>query len=131
MRENAVKGKRQDLASAARNRAIELRAHAHGATSDVERECLEAIYAYEEVLSLKNGKKTPASRTWPMVKRHGILAAVERAVNRSSETIGYTALLDEGLADYAFEAVILRHPAAFSDQAVARSRARVDEAAIP
>jgi hypothetical protein len=39
----------------------------YGVLSDVERECLEAIYAHEEILSIKNGKKTPASRTWPMV----------------------------------------------------------------
>jgi hypothetical protein len=34
-----------ELAVAARRRAVELRAEAHGAKSAVERECLEAVYA--------------------------------------------------------------------------------------
>jgi hypothetical protein len=48
-----------------------------------------------------------------MVKRHGILGAVERAVNRKDETIGYTALVEMGLEDYAFEAVVMRYPKSF------------------
>ena len=60
-----------------------------------------------------------------MIKRHGILEAAERAVNRDKETTGYTALVEMGLQDFAFEAVILRHPDAFSMEAVARSRERM------
>jgi hypothetical protein len=116
---------RPDLALAARKRAVALRAAQYGAQSDIERECIEAVYAYEEVLSQKNGKKTKASRTWPMIKKHGIIMAVERAVNREVETQGYTALVEMGLEDYAFEAVILRHPEAFAPEVVERSRLRV------
>lgn len=115
-----------DLAVAARKRAIELRAQAHGARSDVERECLEAVYAYERVLAANRGKNVHASRTWQMIKRRGIIGAVERAVNRKSETAGYRALVDMGLGDYAFESVILRHPSLFSAAAVDRSKARLD-----
>jgi len=106
-------------------RALEL--HAHGASNQAERECLEAIYAYERVLTEKHKKKTPASRNWQMVKRHGILGAVERAVNRKDKTIGYTALVEMGLESYAFEAVVLRYPSLFSPEAVKRSKARISE----
>lgn len=123
---NATEHGRLDLALAARKRAVELKATEHGATTDVERECLEAVFAYEQVLSAKNGKKTRASRTWPMIERHGILEAVERAVNRKEETVGYTALVEMGLEDYAFEAVILRNPSFFSDDAVQRSQDRIN-----
>lgn len=122
---NAIRQGRPDLAAAARKRAIEIRALAYGAKTQAEHECLEAIYAYEKVLSAKNRRRTPASRTWPMVKRHGILGAVERAVNRKEETVGYTALAEMGLQDYAFEAVILRYPNLFSAKAVAYSKARM------
>ena len=105
---NALKNGRPDLAVAARKRVVEIRAATYGAKSQAERECLEAIYAYEQVLSAKNQRKTPASRTWQMVKRHGIIGAVERAVNRKDETLGYTALVEVGLRDYAFEAVVVR-----------------------
>lgn len=124
---NAIERNRRDLADEARKRAVELRAEAYGAKSQAERECLEAIYAYEEVLTAKNGRRTRASRTWQMIKRHGILGAVERAVNREAETAGYTALLKMGLQDYAFEAVVVRHPELFSAETVQHSKARVDE----
>ena len=124
---NALERGRRDLADEARKRAVELRAEAYGAKSQAERECLEAIYAYEEVLTAKNGRRTRASRTWQMIERHGILGAVERAVNREAETAGYTALLKMGLQDYAFEAVVVRHPELFTPETVQRSQNRVDE----
>jgi len=116
-----------ELAREARRRAVELRAASHGAASAAEREALEAVYAYERVLSAKRGKKTRASRTWQMIDRHGILPAVERAVNRSQETIGYTALIEMGMQDFAFEAVVCRHPDAFSPEAIKRSQDRLNQ----
>lgn len=124
---NALERNRRDLADEARKRAVALRAMAYGAKTEAERECLEAIYAYEEVLTAKNGRRTRASRTWQMIERHGILGAVERAVNRETETAGYTALLEMGLQDYAFEAVVVRHPELFSPETVQHSHARVNE----
>ena len=124
---NCIERGREDLAQQAKERAVQLRAEAHGAEADAEREALEAVYAYEEVLSTKNGKKTRAGRTWQMIERHGIIGAVERAVNRPTETQGYTALVEMGLEDYAFENVILRYPDLFSEQAVNISRARIEQ----
>jgi hypothetical protein len=122
---NATRLGRKDLADDARRRAVELRAEKYGASSEAEKECLQAVYAYEEVLSNKNGRRTRASRTWQMIKRHGILATAERAVNRETETVGYRALAEMGLQQYAFEAVILRYPNLFSGAAVQRSKERM------
>lgn len=122
---NATERNRPDLAVEAGRRAVQLRATAYGAQSDAETEALEAVYAYEEVLRKKHGRRTSASRTWQMIKRHGIIEAVERAVNRPVETLGYTALVDMGLEEFAFEAVILRHPELFSDAAVKKSQVRM------
>ncbi len=105
-----VQARLPELARAARRRAVELRAGSHGAVSAAEREALEAVYAYERVLSMKRGKKIRASRTWQMIERHGIIGAVERAVSRSAETAGYTALVEMGMQDFSFEAVVVRHP---------------------
>ncbi|PKL46206.1 MAG: hypothetical protein CVV39_07535 [Planctomycetes bacterium HGW-Planctomycetes-1] len=116
-----------ELAREARRRAVELRAASHGATSEAEREALEAIYAYEKVLSAKRGKNVRASRTWQMIKRHGIIIAVDRAVNRPKETTGYKALVDMGMQDFAFEAVVCRHPDLFSPEALKRSQDRLKE----
>jgi hypothetical protein len=62
-----------------------------------------------------------------MIKRHGILNAAERAVNRDQETAGYKALIEMGLQEFAFEAVILRHPDLFSPDVVAISKLRLQE----
>ena len=115
---NALTAGREDLAKQARARAIQLKAAAYGAETSAEEEAIEAVYAYEEVLSAHNGKKTRASRTWPMIQKYRIINTVERAVNRKAETKGYTALLEMGLEAYAFEAIILRYPELFSESAV-------------
>jgi len=124
---NARERNAPELADQARQKAIQLRAEAYGAATDVERECLEAVYAYEEVLSAKSGKRQRAGRTWPMIRERGVLPAVERIVLKRTESVGYTALAEMGLQQFAFEAVILRHPEHFSPQAVARSRERLSE----
>jgi hypothetical protein len=124
---NALKLGAPHLAAEARQKAVQLRAEAHGAKTAVERECLEAVYAYEEVLSARAGKRVRANRTWPMIRAHGILPAVERIVLQRAESLGYTALIEMGLKDFAFEAVILRYPEHFSAEAVARSRERLSK----
>jgi hypothetical protein len=116
-----------DLALAARRRAVELRAAQHGATTAAEREALQAVYAYERVLREKRGKTVRASRTWQMIKRHGIIPAVERVVKRRDVTSGYKALVEMGMPDFAFEAVVCRHPSVFSTEALKRSRERLEE----
>src|SRR5689334_2083107 len=79
-----------DLAVQARERAVQLRAEAHGAKTAVEKECLEAIYAYEEVLSAEKGRRTRAGRTWPMIKDHGgIIPAVEHIIKKREVSSGF------------------------------------------
>jgi hypothetical protein len=115
-----------ELALKARRRAVELMAASHNATSTVEKEALSAVYAYERVLSERKGKKTRASRTWQMIERHGIIEAIERAVNRPDDATGYTALAQMGMQDLAFESIVVRHPQSFSPEAVQRSQTRLD-----
>jgi hypothetical protein len=116
-----------DLARQARRRAVELRAIAYGYESAVEKELLEVLYAYEEVLSKKNNRRTHASRTWQMVNRYGIIEAATRAVNRPAEAMGYKLLIEMGLHDLTFEAVIVRYPEAFSKEIVNLARKRLEE----
>jgi hypothetical protein len=117
----------EDLALQARQRAVELRAAAYGgATSDAERECVAAIYAYEEILFGKHGKRVRANHTWKAIKNKGsILLAIDAIVDRPDGTAGFAALQEIGLQNYAFEAVVLRHPQLFSESAVERSRVRM------
>lgn len=122
---NARERSAPDLADQARRRAVQIRAHAHGASTNVELDCLQAVYAYEEVLSSQKGRRQSAARTWQMIKRHGVIPAVERVVTKREVSSGFTALAAMGLQDYAFEAVVLRYPESFSSEAVAISQQRM------
>ena len=62
-----------------------------------------------------------------MVAKHGIIGAIERIVTRPVETAGYRVLTEMGLDDMAFEAVVLRHPYAFSATAVDASTRRLQQ----
>jgi hypothetical protein len=88
---------------------------------------MQAVYAYERILSKKHGRTMRASRTWQMIKRHGIIKAVERAVDRPDKTVGYTALIEMGMPDFAFEAVVCRHPNVFNAAALKRSQERLEK----
>lgn len=123
---NAVRNGRHDLAQQARRRAIELRASSHDAKSQAEKEALLAVYAYEEVLSRRNGRRTCATRTWQMIERRGIIGALEKAVNRNTDAMGYRLLDEMGMKDLAFEAIVLRYPSEFSAEAVAHAKERIN-----
>jgi hypothetical protein len=122
-----VKERNPELALRARRKAVELRASAYGAKNEAEKEALQAVYAYEEVLSAKRGRRTYAARTWQMIRRHGIIGTVERAVNRKQETSGYKALVEMGMQDFAFEAFIVRYSQLFSPEALAKAKLRMAE----
>lgn len=120
-------GVKSDLADGARKMAVELQAKGQCAEPGAEQASLQAIFAYEEVLSKKNGRRTVASRTWQIVNRHGILEAVERVVNRDNGVSNYIALVNMGLQEFVFEAVVLKYSELFSKEAVERSRQRMQD----
>jgi len=125
---NAKELNRIDLVNEARERTIELNALTHSADSNVEREGWEALYAYEEYLTARNGKKTRANRTRDLIKRRKIVPAIEQMViNGTVDTEGFAMLLEAGLLEYSFESTILRHPESFSADAANRARERLSQ----
>jgi len=96
-----------------------------GTTTSAEIESVLAVLSYEQTLLQKHGKRQPAAYTWRMLEEHGIIESVERVVKRDAETQGYRALTSLGLQDFAFEAVVARHPNVFTADAVARSNSRL------
>lgn len=127
---NAIARNHPELALAARRKAIDLQVSTHETASAVETEGLAAVYAYEALLTRRNGKKTRATATWQAVKRYGIIEAVQRAVSRpADEPPGTVTLRDLGLEDLTFEALVIRHEASFSAAAIEASKARLAKAA--
>lgn len=114
---NATRRGHPELALESYRRAVDLRAEQHDAESDAELAALKAIYAYEEALSHSKGKRTRATGTWQLVKRHGVLAALaKRLASRSGEDM-LPVLQELGMEDYSFEAVYAAHPQAFAQLA--------------
>jgi len=120
-----VAAKHAGLARQARRRGVQLRAASYGAKTAAETEAVQAVFAFEEVRSQFRGKKVRASRTWQAIKRDGILPTVEKVVARPRETEAYDALIEAGMSDFTFEAVVMRHPDAFSPQALIHARMRL------
>jgi hypothetical protein len=116
-----------ELSIKARLRSVYLRAKLHGYRTGVALELARAIYAYEDNLSLKNKRKTHASRTWQMVKRYGIVKAAEKAVNRPVEAMGYRLLVERGMKDLIFENIIKKFPKEFSPDTVKLAKSRLEE----
>ncbi|WP_020168395.1 MULTISPECIES: HNH endonuclease [Methylotenera] len=115
----------EELAYEARLRKIQLKTEAYPVSSIVEKECIEAIHAYEEVLLDRNPKSNGARRTWPDIKRLGIIPTVEKAVTKKADPLGYTALVEMRLEKLSFESIILRFPESFSEAAVRQSKLRI------
>ena len=126
-----VEAKQPAFATAARRRAIEIKASVHKATTEAEEHSLQALYAYERVMTLERGRKTRATRQWQMVTKFGIIVAMESIVKSPTESAGYQALVKMGMQDLSFEAVVLRHPDVFSVEAVARSKQSLDSLMSP
>jgi hypothetical protein len=124
---NALARNLPELAVQARQRAVQLRAASAGAASDAERECLQAVFAYEETLYIKHGKRVKASRTWQAFENKGILKAVDDLVSLDRPTVGYESLQKAGLQQFAFEAVVLKYPKLFSSKAREQSSRRLAE----
>lgn len=117
---------RSDLAQLALEHAIALRARDFDAQSDAEREAIESVHAYEETLFARHGKRMRASKTWKLIKDHGVMAAVERTVNAAKGNEDHDALVDLGLERFAFEHVVARNPEQFDDKTVALSGKRIE-----
>ncbi len=124
---NAAARNHPDLALEAQRKAIYLQASTHETDSPVAADGFAAVYAYEALLTRNRGKKTRATSTWQVVKRHGIIEAVQRAVARPPGGTGDVTLRDLGLEDLGFEAVVVRHEASFSEEAIKVSKERLAE----
>jgi hypothetical protein len=123
---NVEKG-HPDLAREARRRGVELRAAEQGATSPAEFDALRAVCAFEEVRSQETGRKARANRTRQSFERIGIVPTVEKIVSRKTSTDGYAALVEAGMDDFTFEAVVLRHQESFTRVAFEQAKKRIQE----
>ena len=114
---NARRRGHPELALQAYRRAVDLRAESYPTSDEAEFAAVRAVFAYEEALSYVKGKRTRATGTWQLIKRHGLLPAVyKRLDSRNGEDVLPT-LKELGMEDYSFKAVRDAYPDAFSQMA--------------
>jgi hypothetical protein len=127
---NALRVGNSELALLARKKKIVLQAAQHGATSQVEVEAWNGIYAIEEYRR-SQGKKQHwrANYTRRAINnRNGdIVATVDDTVSRAEPTDGFQEMIDAGLEEFLWERLVLRFPEQFSARAIEQARGRLGE----
>jgi hypothetical protein len=117
-----------DLEAQALEHARTLQGVEAGYTTPAELAIASALYAYEEEQTRLKGRTFRANRTRQMLTNRGALGAAERMVLTRQPSKGYEVLEEAGLQELSFEAIIVRFPDEFSEQAVQAARARLDGA---
>ncbi len=107
---NAERRGHPELALQAYRRAVDLRAEDYETQSEAEFAAVRAIYAYEEAMSYRKGKRTRATGTWQLVNRHGLLSAVHKRIQSKSGDDVQPILEELGMGEYSFEAVGKAYP---------------------
>lgn len=127
--ENAQGVGNSQLALLARKKKIVLQAAHHGATSQVDIEAWNGIYAIEEYRRSQGKQHWRANYTRRAINnRNGdIVATVEHTVCRAQPTDGFQEMIDAGLDDFLWERLVLRFPEEFSARAVEQAKARLAE----
>jgi hypothetical protein len=114
---NAKRQGHPQLALQAYRRAVDLRAARHEAASEAEAAALRAIYAYEEALSYRRGRRTRATGTWQLVNRIGVLPALNKRLHSRGGDDMLPVLRELEMEDYSFQAVQAAFPEALAQAA--------------
>jgi len=98
--------------------------------SDLEGDVLAAIAAFEQVRSEARGRTVVASRTRQKLARDGAIKLVEDLAIRPVAAEGFDTLIEAGLWDFTFEALVLKHKKLFSETTITAARKRLSEAGV-
>lgn len=118
-----------ELYQGAFRRLCSLTGAAHDDPADpLVRAAWEAVAAYEQILYQKHGRSQPASRTRQKIKTKGVYQALLEWGKLRGDRPGFKALIDAGLPEFTFEAVILRFAHRFPTDVVESCRLTLAEA---
>lgn len=125
---NAERQGASELVQRCRKRLFELA----GVNVDdpLERRLWEAVAAYEEVLRRKHGRNQKAGYTRRKIAERGAVATLTDWANATKDTPGFTALVEEGLAEFTGEYVVLQYADRFDPAVVDAARSRLVDAGV-
>jgi hypothetical protein len=122
---NAEKAGMSDLVLKCQVRIAELAGQAYD--EELEREFWTAVAAAEEISTQKNGKTTRLSRTRQKVGRVGVVQCLTDWALDPKVTQGFSILVDGGHSELTGEAIVVRHAAKFSADAVESAKKKLAE----
>lgn len=127
--QNAERAKRDDVYWAAFKQLCVI--EGRNLTDELEKDFAEVLAAYENLLTIKNGKRTQASRTRQKLKRKALVECLEDWANSATPTPGYKLLVANGLANLTAEYVVLKHADRFGAATLENACRRLQEAGVP
>lgn len=96
----------------------------------LEREFYQTLAAYEELLTQKNGRRTPASRTRQKLRNKGVVRCLEDWATMPKPTEGFELLVKNGLSELTGEYLVTKFHGRFSETAVTAASRRLEEYGI-
>jgi hypothetical protein len=124
--ERANRQGRLEIYCAVFKRLCELVGHENDDPNDpLKRRFHETLAAYEQLLTEKNNKNTPASRTRQKIANKGIPQSLIEWVRGKVETNGFNLLLEKGLPEHTAEYVVVQFEPRFPPDVVELARSRL------
>ena len=91
------------------------------------RDFYETLAAYEQLLTEKNGRNTPATRTRQKLANKGVHLSLIEWTRGKIETNGFTLLVDAGLPEYTGEYLVARYADRFPPDVVQLAQERLEK----
>ena len=130
--ERALAQGKHDLYAAAFRRFCKLSGVNHDDPSEpLVRAAFEAIATYEQTLQEKHGKNIKASRTRQKIAKKGVYQSLLEWSKLHGNRPGFHSLIEAGLLELTFEAVVVRFADRFPPDAVASCRETLRKAGAP
>jgi hypothetical protein len=123
LQENAERLGHHDIAKECKKRIFELAGI--DIEDPIEARLWQAVTAYEEILREKHGRNQKAGYTRRKIKNQGALVTLTDWALNPKVTPGFEALVNNGLAEYTGEYVVLEYCENFSNEAVAAAKEKL------
>lgn len=120
---NAERLGRDEIAHACKQRIFQLSGGMSDDILDVRLQ--QAVAAYEETLLEKHGRRQKASYTRRKMGRVSSTQVLADWANDASETPGFKALVENGLAEFTAEYIVAEYPDRFDPATVANAVAKL------
>jgi hypothetical protein len=121
--ERALAQGNRDLYAAVFRRFCKLSGATHDDPSDpLVRATFEAIAAYEQTLQEKHAKNVKATRTRQKIAKKGVYQSLLEWSELHGNRPGFRSLIEAGLPEFTFEAVVVRFADRFPPDVVASCR---------